>query len=135
MKFNKTELLTVDRATALLAIGAAIADKEMAKELNLDGIPDRNLQEFAAAVKTMQDDSKGQEQSDATTVINAFLQSLVIIRSNKVSVRKQLVDSANQWALYERGKTWMRKAYGQFLRPKGSRLNAIERFKELGFTE
>ncbi len=131
----KEERLTRDRAIALLAIGAAIADKKMAQELNLSGIPDVKLQEFAEAVKAIQTSPIGQGQSDANAVINSFLNSLVITRSTKVSVRKQLIDEANRWAVYERGKKWMRKHFGQFLRPRGTRLNAIERFKQLGFTE
>ena len=131
----ESERLSRDRAIALLTIGAAMADREMAEQLSLDGIPDTRIQEFAGAVKTMQSDSDGQKKSDAQTVINSFLHSLGITRSSKVPVRQQLVDEANRWALYERGKAWMRATYNQFLRPKGTRLNAIERFRQLGFKE
>jgi len=131
----KQELMTRDRVIALLAIGAAIADKEVAEQLHLEGIPDRNFQEFAAAVKTMQSSADTSSHPEAQMVINSFLSSLLITRSNKVPVRKQLVDEANRWAMYERGMTWMRKTFGQFLRPKGTRLNAIKWFQKLGFTE
>ena len=130
--------LTRDRAIALLAIGAATADPELASELNLDGIPDANLVAFADAVRCLQSSDETDDavkKSDAKTTVKSFLHSLLITRSPKVTVRKQLLDEANRWGLFSRGKKWMRKNFGQTLIPQGTRVNAIEKFKALGFME
>jgi hypothetical protein len=125
-----------DRTIALLAIGAATADAEMAAALKLDGIPDTSLRDFASAVCLLQAGANGQQKSDALREVTSFLSSVGITRSSSVTVRQQLVAETNRWAMYLRAMTWMRQKFKLgWLRPAGSRQDVIDRISELGFAD
>lgn len=132
----KERRLTRDRVLILLAIGGAIANKKMAEELNLNGLPkDYDLVALAEAVATLHEHSSGQQHSDALHAVDHFLSSLSISRPTKVSVRKQILNEVNLCATYHRGMRWMKQQFGTFLRPKGNRTDCVNKFKAIGFKE
>jgi hypothetical protein len=126
-----------DLIVALLALGAAIADPEMAQGLDLSGIEQKDLRDFANAVRTMQHSDSAEADKDAAQhIICRFLAGIAITRSSKISVRQQIQDAANEWALACRALQWAKRFFQPpFLRPRGSRREVIAKLREYGFKD
>lgn len=132
-----------DHVVALLAIGAAIANAEEAKSLDLSGI-DRHsdarlrlLREFAEAVTCMQNDASTEsEKYVAQSVITQFLDGLLITRSSRMTVRQQITEAANLWAIECRAIRWAKKFFASpLLLPRGSRQQIIKQLQKYGFRD
>ena len=140
-----------DLIIALLALGSAMADPELAKVLDLRGLEEsqknswqrtgtplqlKALEDLAQAVKTLQSDQDDGEKTLAQGVVTHFLQNLGVVRDKKSTVRGHLVSIANQWAKWKRSINWGRNHFTPpFMVPTGSRTDVIKRMEEYGFKD
>lgn len=129
-----------DAIVALLAIGAAMADPELAKRLNLDGIPVKQklLSDVAAAVKELQVKPAVDptELNHSKSVIETFFARLGIVRSTRLRAVSQIINAANEYALAARARKWALGYFtGSSMLPKGTRAEVIDILKKHGFTD
>lgn len=129
-----------DAIVALLAIGGAMADPELAAELKLDGIPTKQtiLLELATAVRTLQSpeshsvDERSKSRRDLIRILAQF--GIEFDKTKKI--QRQILHAANEWGLAWRAYNWAQKHIQKpFLRPVGTRGEVIDKIKTHGFSD
>lgn len=115
-----------ERDVSLLAIGAALADAELAKTLELPG----EFSELGNSIRRLADGTAHGTQ-DAVR-LEQFLQGVGVQREAGKTAR-MVVERARVWKTYRKALAWGKRTFSFFLCPVGTIEQVIEYLRTIGF--